>query len=417
MRNGLTRLLGRLLMAVMIVSPVASQARQRGVWVEAYRSSPASYSFKPDETLPDSLRAMFAEKPAAVGTIRQLLAVSVGGRRLRVRFSNEEGRVPLRLDAASVAIAATGMTARPGTMRTLTFGGKAMVVIPPGAPMLSDPVDLPVAPLTELVVSAMLPDGLKPAVYGGAGLAHLPGDHTLDPKMDGAAIVGGRPVASGMLVETPTAPKLIVALGDSITDGNRSKPGELRGWPERLEQRLVAGGAASRLAVVNAGIGANRVLQPGAGSPALARFDRDVLALDHVSHVVLLEGINDIGMAGHTAFFGDWPALADADLIAGYRQIIARAHLNGVKVIMGTILPFKGAFYYNAAKERQRVAVNHWIRTSGEPDAVIDFAAHMADPADANRLRPAYDSGDHLHPNEVGYNAMGDFIDLSLFNR
>jgi len=417
MKHGLVRVAGILVLAAATASPVASAAKERGIWVRAYNSSPASYSLKPREPLPEPLRTVFAEKPVVIGTVRQALAVSVGGDRLRVRFSNEEGRVPLRLDAASVAIATEGLTAKRGTMRPITFGGKRMVVIPPGAPMLSDPIDLTVSPLTELIVSAVLPDGLKPAVFGGAGLAILPGDHTLDTAMDGAAIVVGRPVASGVLVETRTAPTLIVAFGDSITDGNRSKPSELRGWPERLEQRLVAGGAANRLAVVNAGIGANRVLQPGAGSPALARLDRDALSLGRVSHIVFLEGINDIGMAGHTAFFGDWPTLDEAELIAGYRQVIARAHLNGVKVIMGTILPFKGAFYYTAAKERQRALVNEWIRTSGEPDAIIDFATRMADPADTNRLNTEYDSGDHLHPNELGYRAMGDFVDLSLFNR
>jgi lysophospholipase L1-like esterase len=406
----------QLFVVVLAFSSGGIEARERGIWVEAYRSSPAGHSLRPSEQLPEPYRTLLADRAVVSGTVRQTSAVAVGGPRLRVRLSNEEGRVPLRIGAASVGLAEAGFAAQRGKLRPLTFNGKTTVVIPPGAPMLSDPVELTVAPLTELVISVLLPDGFKPAILGGAGLANLPGDHTLNPKMDGATIVPGRPIASGVLVEASAAARLIVTLGDSITDGNRSKPGELRGWPERLNQRLVAAGLSNRLAVLNAGIGANRVLQPGAGPPALARLDRDVLALPGVSHIVLLEGINDIGMAGSTPLFGDWPTLEPADLIAGYRQIIARAHLAGIKVVMGTILPFKGAPYYDGAKDRQREAVNDWIRTSGEPDFVIDFAARMADPTDSGRLNPSYDSGDHLHPNEAGYRAMGDAVDLAVFN-
>lgn len=417
METGMTRFARHLLIVFLAFFPGLAEARERSAWVEAYRSSPAAYSFTPGEALPASLRAAFADPPAVRGTIRQRLAVAVGGRRLRVRFTNEEGHVPLRIGAASIGLADAGFGARRGTLRGLTFDGKAAVVIAPGSVVLSDPVGLNVKPLAELVVSVLLPDPFTRARLGGAGLANLSGDHTRDLEMPGASVLSGRPVASGVLVEARLAPRLIVALGDSITDGNRLKAGELRGWPERLQQRIVAARLNNRLAVVNAGIGANRVLQPGAGPPVLARLDRDVLALGGVSHILLLEGINDIGMAGRNPIFGDWPSLDQADLIAAYRQIIARAHVAGIKVVMGTILPFKGAFYYDLAKERQRLAVNSWIRTSGVPDAVVDFEAAMADPSDPGRLNPAFDSGDHLHPNEAGYRAMGEAVDFSIFFR
>jgi lysophospholipase L1-like esterase len=180
---------------------------------------------------------------------------------------------------------------------------------------------------------------------------------------------------------------------------------------------LLASAWHGKFAVINAGIGGNRVLSSGWGKSALARFDRDVARISAVSHVIVLEGINDIGRGGKSLLLGDNPPLDVADLIAGYRQLIARAHARGMRVVMGTLTPFAGATFFSAEREGQRSAINKWIRGSGEPDAVIDFDAALRDPHNPLRLRPAYDSGDHLHPNESGYRAMGDVIDISIFGQ
>nr|WP_246426146.1 SGNH/GDSL hydrolase family protein [Sphingomonas kyeonggiensis] len=217
------------------------------------------------------------------------------------------------------------------------------------------------------------------------------------------------------MVRGANPPRVIVALGDSITDGNRPALGQLHGWPERLQQRIAASPKRPALAVINAGIGGNRVLSTSWGKAALARFDRDVARIRGVSHVILFEGINDIGNGGSSTMFGTNPPLDVNDLIAGYRQIIARAHAANIKAVMGTLTPFQGATSYSEAREVQRQAVNRWIRTSGEPDAVIDFDKAVRDPAVPLKLRPDYDSGDHIHPSEAGYRAMGDSIDLALF--
>lgn len=208
---------------------------------------------------------------------------------------------------------------------------------------------------------------------------------------------------------------MIATLGDSITDGNRTTLGDLRSWPEELARRLAARRNGGRYSVVNAGIGGNRLLGSGWGPSALARLDRDVLRIDGLSYLIVLEGTNDIGMAGRSVF-GNNPAVSADDMIAAYRQIIARAHARGVKVLLGTIMPFGGsATHYSPANEQIRQAVNAWIRTSREADGVVDFDRLARDPADATKLQAAFGSQDGLHPGAAGYKAMGDAIDLSLF--
>jgi lysophospholipase L1-like esterase len=209
---------------------------------------------------------------------------------------------------------------------------------------------------------------------------------------------------------------LIVALGDSITDGNRLSLTALHSWPEELSRRLAARGSSTDYAMVNAGIAGNRLLASGFGGiAALARLDRDALALDGITHLVVLEGTNDIGMSGHSSF-GDNPAISAEEIIGGYRQIMARAHDRGVKVILGTILPFGGSASHDTpGHEQLREAVNTWIRTSREPDGMVDFDKALRDPAHPLQLRSDYDSGDHLHPNEAGSKAMGEAVDLSMF--
>lgn len=390
---------------------------RRGAWVDAFQSSPADYDFviPKDMKLPPEARQRLRDRPPVIGTLRMRLAVAAAGSQVRIRLSNEDGAEPLTVAAASVGMAATGFEARPGTLRKLTFGGRERISIAPGAPALSDPVDFPLRAMTDLVVSVHVPQGLKLKAFGNAVMAMGDGDQTLSPALSGSDTIIGRPPVSGAMVFSANPPSVIVALGDSITDGNRPALGQLHGWPERLEQRIATSRARSALAVVNAGIGGNRVLSTGWGKAALARFDRDVARIRGVSHVILLEGINDIGHGGASAMFGDNPPLDVNDLIAGYRQVIARAHAAHIKAVLGTLTPFLGSTSYNDFRESQRQAVNRWIRTSGEPDAVIDFDQAVRDPAVPLRLRPAYDSGDHLHPSEEGYKAMGDCIDLGLF--
>jgi lysophospholipase L1-like esterase len=285
--------------------------------------------------------------------------------------------------------------------------------------MLSDPVNVRVASGAAVLVSLHGPEEFILTGNGGTALAVAPGDQTMAEQLNTWTPMSGRPIVTGISVLASAATRVVVAMGDSITDGNRSDRGALHSWPEQLSHRLTAKGGPIRYAVVNAGIAGNRLLQPGVvtemGISALARLDRDVLRIDGLSHIVLLEGTNDIGMSGHT-LFGDNPDLTVDDLVIGYRQIIARAHARHVKVIIATILPFGGSISHSSPdKEKLRQLINSWIRASGEPDGVVDFDAVMHDPADPSRMQMQFDSGDHLHPNEAGSRAMGDAIDLSLF--
>jgi lysophospholipase L1-like esterase len=404
-----------ILVAALCGAPIAADQAHRS-WSEAFQSSPADYTFVVPKNLalPPEARARLRDRPPVIGTLRFRFAVAVSGSQVRIRISNEEGVAPLNIAAASVGIAADGFDARWGSLRRLTFGGAQGIAIAPGSPALSDPVALPVSAMTELVVSLDVPGGLKLKPFGNAVMAMAAGDQTLSNHLAEQDTIIGRPPVSGALVLNDHPPRIVVALGDSITDGNRPVPGQLRGWPERLERSILASPDKDRIAVINAGIGGNRVLSTDWGKAAVARFDRDVLRIRNVSYVVLLEGINDIGNGGPSRLLGNNPPLDVDSLITGYRQIIARAHAANVRVIMGTLTPFEGSALFDADREQQRERVNRWIRTSGEPDAVIDFDVLTNDPGHPLRLRPDFDSGDHLHPNEMGYRAMADGIDLRV---
>jgi lysophospholipase L1-like esterase len=397
-----------------------------GAWREAFQSSPAS-----TDVLTDADFRAFAERlkmppdvaervrPRHVsGTLRYNLVVSAGGAALRVRLSNETGRGPLRLTAVSVARASAGFDAVVGSVHAVTFSGQRGVTIPAGAPMLSDPVDLPVAAGGAVLISVHGDDEFVLTGNGGSALSAAPGDQTMALRMDGGMPLAGRPIVTGISVLTPTATRVVVAMGDSITDGNRGELAALHSWPEQLARRLAAAEKPLRHAVVNAGIGGNRLLQAGFvsefGISALARLDRDALRLDGVTDLLLLEGTNDIGSSGDTVF-GHNPLVTIEELVAGYRQVIARAHARGVRVIIGTIPPFGGSPSHSSPeKDALRQKANDWIRRSHEPDGVIDFDAAIRDAADPNRMQERFDSGDHLHPNEAGSRAMGEAVDLAL---
>jgi len=354
-------------------------------------------------------------------TVRLIVHTSIGGTRVRIRLSNELGSTPLRIGGAHIALRAAGADIQAGTDRPLTFSGFPGITIPPGAPVLSDPVDLNVPALSDLAVSLYLP-GTQGAttIHGTASQTNyvsLPGDFTGAASLPTQRTILSWPFLTEVDVTGNGA--AIVTLGDSITDGTRSTPDTNNRWPDWLARRLQTvrdpvAGINNTLGVVNRGISGNRLLSnPPEGSLAgrsiQERFDRDVLATAGVRYMTLMIGINDIGNSSATN-----PVTAN-HLIAGYRQVIARAHAKGIAVFGATLTPFEGAGYYSPEKETVRQAVNNWIRASDEFDGVIDFDRVTRDPSHPARFLPAYDSGDHLHPNDLGYQAMGTAVPLELF--
>jgi lysophospholipase L1-like esterase len=382
-------------------------------WVASWGASP--FAFQSYVPSPPPL-------PLTNQTLRQKLRISVGGEQIRLRFSNELGTTPLTIGGATVAIAGAETSVATATLRTVTFGGQPSLTIPAGAPALSDPIDLPVADLAELAVSLYLPVTTAPATLhmGRTAYVSTAGDFTQAATLTGATLTTNLLFLTGVYVNTDADVAVLVTFGDSITDGTASTPHTYRSWPDQFAARVATGQAGRRIAVVNAGISGNQVLQDGAGTSALSRFDRDVVATAGVSHVVVLEGINDLGTSGRP-FPGTTAPLGAvrtaADLIAGYRQLIARAHAHGIKIFGATLTPFAGAFegYYTPAKDEIRLEINQWIRTSGEYDGVIDFEAAIRDGANPRVMRKEFDSGDKLHPGDAGYQQMADSIDPALF--
>ncbi len=346
-------------------------------------------------------------------TMRQVVRVSASGPRIRLRVSNESGSDIQVLGAVHVAMAGSDGTLVAGSDHVVTFGGQSSVAIPAGAPLLSDPVDMAVKSLDRLYVSVFVPG--PAVVQGGRTLwsyvAGAPGDVTAETSLPDVRLVRAPVFVTGVEVGAPQT-NVVVTLGDSITEGDQSTSNAFRSWPDRLAERLASAPGETHWAVVNAGISGNRVLRTGTGPSALARFDRDVLVVPGVKVVILLEGINDIGRAFGMSGAPE-PVTAEA-LEAGYKQIIARAHAHGIRVIGATLAPYKGAFYYTDAGEAVRTAVNNWITTSGAFDGVVDFAPALADPADPLSFAAQYNDRDHLHPNDAGYQAMANAIDLKV---
>ena len=356
-------------------------------------------------------------------TIRQIVHLSLGGDKVRIRLSNEFGTRPVLIGAASVAVAGQGSGIAAQSLRPLTFGGARSFVLPPGAPLVSDAVDLDVAAFTDLAVSLYLPATTELGTVHATGLqtayVSSAGDFTTASEFPTEDRFVNRFFLSGVVVEPVAPARAIVTFGDSITDGTASTVNANRRWPDVLARRLKDAGVS--VAVLNQGIAGNRVLSDGAGVSALARFERDVLSQPNVSHVVIFLGINDLGFPG-TAIEPNGIVRAADEIIAGYKQLIERAHMRGIKVIGSPLTPFENALgetpnrgYFTPDKEAKRQAINRWIRTSGAYDAIIDFESVVADPAHPAAIAKSYDSGDHLHPNDAGYKAMGEAIDLKLF--
>jgi lysophospholipase L1-like esterase len=394
------------LLTFVLALPAAAAER----WVGTWASSPQL--------------ATPAQMPPGQGfadtTVRQLIRVSIGGKRIRVRLSNAFGTAPLTIVGAHVALA-NGVTSaiRPASDRALAFHGRPSVSIPAGAVAVSDPLDFALPPLADVALSLYLkgaPDtvtlhpGSRTTSYLQPGEALAAADLRAPARIDHWYFINGLDVEAG-----PDAAAVVV-LGDSITDGRGSTTNGQDRWPDRLSRRLQANPATAQVAVLNHGIGGNRLLRDGLGPNALARFDRDVLAQTGARWLLVLEGVNDLGTRVSARTKGESWATAD-DIIAAYEQIVRRARGHGLVVYGATILPLGGFANYAAPDvEADRQRINQWIRTSGTFDGVVDFDRATRDPAQPARLSAAVDGGDHLHPSAAGYEVMANAVDLALFD-
>jgi lysophospholipase L1-like esterase len=415
-----------ILMAAFLSSAACTQtSKHEKHWVSAWSSAmQAPLAFIPGQAISGLENR----------TLRMIVRPTISGERVRIRFSNACGNQPLPIGAAHVALVSKDDKIIAASDRTLTFSGKGSTRIPPGAPMLSDPVDLKFPAFAEIAVSIFLPVNVDNVTFHLAGQKPTyisePGNFTANAEIPNATTKPSWFFLSGLEVFAPRQTVTILALGDSITDGVGAKQGDYNDWPNLLANRLAARKGLPEMAVVNTGIGGNRVLHDGAGISTLARFDRDVLARPGIGGIILLEGINDIGWprmklpapgpgdpargnpSAESPFANEF---VDAqDIIAGYQQIIDRARQHGIRVFIATLLPYEGADYYTEDGEEIRAAVNQWIRTSNAIDGYFDFDKAVRDPAYPKRFRDGYHSGDNLHPSELGYKAMADAVDLAL---
>lgn len=381
-------------------------------WVRSWGASP--------QAAHDGIGSFDGYPPLADVTLRQVVRISGGGRRVRVRFTNEFGTAPFTIGAARVGLATPGGGVQAG--RELTFSGASAVTVPAGAPVLSDPVDLPLPAFTKLSISLYLPGRVETCTCHDPALETgwmIPGDAVAAPTLPAnAEVLPVRALISAVELVPDTPARTIVMVGDSRTDGAGSTPDTNHSWPELLAERLATG------YVSNQGISGNRMLNDGIGTAVLARFDRDVLATPGLGYVVLSVGgdlaisfapRDDDSLADFLKMFPGAPVTAD-DVIAAYRQLIARARERGVRVYATTIPPYEGAETYTPEGESARQTVNEWIRTSGAADAVLDFDAVWRDPNHPSRIRDDFHAGDHLHGSDAGYQALADSIDLSLFS-
>jgi len=400
-----------LIAGVFVATPLAAQPAVR--WYATWAPSPFNAGPRPR---PDSVDRVptFADR-----TLRQIVRTTIGGTRLRIRFTNECGDQPLVIGAARVALRDTGAAIRPGTDKVITFGGSKSVTVRRTATITSDPIDMAVPQLADLAISVWVTDSARASTRHALGRQNnyvsRPGDFTAAASMPVDTTLQQWVWLAGVDVMNAKATGVIVAFGNSITDGFGASVDSNSRWPDVLARRLLASKEPVK-SVVNAGISGNGVLSQIAGPSALVRFDRDVLLQPGVTHVIVLEGINDLNRG--TMAVNPRDSVSASDIIFGYRQLIARAHERGVVIFGATMTPMANMNRPNTpASNAKRKAVNEWIRTSGAFDGVLDFDAVTRDPAQSDQFLPVYDSGDHLHPGDAGYKAMGESIDLKLFRR
>jgi lysophospholipase L1-like esterase len=396
--------------AALALVPRQPAASASSGWIETWSTSPT----QPTREVINQAYAGFHNQ-----TIRDIVFTSVGGQEIRIRLSNVFGTRPLVVGQASVGVLASG-GALAGPAYPVRFDGSGSVRVPPGQEVVSDPVPLAVSPLEDIAVSIYVPGPTGPATYHFFGQQDnyiAPGNHVTDA---GDAAFTTRTISwyflDGVEVLTRRA-GAVVAFGDSITDGIGSADGANDRWPNFLARRLDLQYGDAAPAVLDEGIGGNRVLNGSAcyGQSGVARFNRDVLDQPGVRDVIVLEGINDIGYSSGADIGCVAPNtnVSAAQIIAGYKTMIAEAHAHGIRIFGGTLTPFESSWFWSPEGQAKWDAVNHWIRTSGAFDGVVDFARAVADPRDPDYLNPAYDGGDGLHPNDAGYAAMAGAIDLA----
>lgn len=397
--------IARLTATALLASAGTAIAAPAPTWVASWQASPQPV-WGADFLFPTLIPAHLEAQ-----TFRQTARLSLGGRRLRVRLSNTYGDQPLRISAASVA---AGAGQQP---LALSFEGRAETVIAPGTERLSDPLALPTADLQAVQVSVYLSERTPLRTFHWEGrqtASFADGDQTLAPALTATSTTTARLFVSGIDVQAPAGARSVVVIGDSITDGATASLDRDQRWTDHLAARLAPQGVA----VVNAGISGGRLLRDGMGEAGLSRFQRDVLDQAGVASVIVLLGTNDIGWPG-TAFARTEAAPTLAELQAGYRALVDRAHARGVRIVGATLPPFAGALpgtplddYYQPDKDALRRQLNAWLRLDRPFDAVIDLDVALRDPADPARMAAAFDSGDHLHPGDAGNRAMADAVDL-----
>jgi lysophospholipase L1-like esterase len=394
-----------LLASVSLMSLVPALAQDH--WVATWATSPQAPRTPPANAPAGPSNAIKNQ------TVRMVARPTLGGRRFRVRISNSYSTQPLRIGAAHLARRERESAIVANTDRTLTFSGNPTFVVPPGADIVSDPVDLEIPRLTDVLVSVFVPGEVPiPTLHAGAlhtTYLSAEGDFSGSPKFESPATRQSWYFLTGIDVMAPRDAAAIVAFGDSITDGTTSTPDTDSSWPSQFSARIGANKATEQLAVVNEGIAGNRLLADGAGVSAQARFDRDVLALPGVKYLMIMEGINDIGNGAKAG------TVSAADVIGAQKQLIERAHAHGIKVIGATLTAYEGAFYFSEEGEAMRNEVNQWIRSGKDYDAFVDFDAVTRDPKMPRQFLPAFNISDHLHPNDAGYKAMAEAIDLAIF--
>lgn len=393
--------------AALAAGPVLA-AEPATPWVATWTAAARDYNQPPPIAgIPPPAPASLSDQ-----SVRLRVLPAVGGESVRVRFSNVFGKTPLRIGAASIARSTGADAISPGALQPLSFDGRPDLTIAPGAERWSDAVRLAVQPQQPLAVSFYVADAVRLATVFQASDAAAwvaPGNATTAATLPAPGKSDWGHVVTGIDVMRRPSPPVVVAFGDSITQGTSAGEGLQGGYPARLAQRLSGPSSGGNPpSVVNVGIGGNRLLTDGIGPKALDRFERDVLQQSGVTHTIVLIGVNDIG---RDAVLPD-EAVPVASLTAGLQQLVDRARQRGIKVLLGTLTPFRGSGYFTEATEAKRQALNRWIRGRQDVDGVIDFDAALRDRDNPQALNPAFDSGDHLHPGDAGYAAMAAAVDV-----